>query len=129
MLSRWEIGREDYTRRIRIEAGIALEIARSMVRPVVADEFSRLASAIGQAKKDGLKAGIRGLTALSLKLGAGLDDLHFKCDALEKAIGREDTKKQLATMADLRKTVDRLEGLVDDARWPLPKYREILFVY
>lgn len=129
MKSRWEIGHEDYTRRVRIEAGIALEIARSMVRPVVADEFSRLASAIGQAKKDGLKAGIRGLTALSLKLGAGLDDLHFKCDALEKAIARDDTAKELATMADLRKTVDRLEGLVDDARWPLPKYREMLFVY
>ena len=32
-------------------------------------------------------------------------------------------------MDDLRKTVDRLEGLVDDARWPLPKYREMLFVY
>ena len=32
-------------------------------------------------------------------------------------------------MDDLRKTVDRLEGLVDDSRWPLPKYREMLFVY
>lgn len=129
MMSRWEIGHEDYVRRIRIEAGIALEIARSMIRPVVADEFSRLASAIGQAKKDGIKMGIKGLTALSLKLGAGLDDLHVKCDALERALEREETAKQLSTMTNLRKTVDKLEGLVDDARWPLPKYREILFVY
>ena len=129
MLSRLEIGRDDYVRRIRIEACIALEIARSMVRPVVADEFSRLATAIGQAKKDGLKVGVRGLTALSLKLGAGLDDLHVKCDRLEKAIGKSDPAAQIAAMDDLRKTVDRLEGLVDDARWPLPKYREILFVH
>ena len=129
MLSRFEIGREDYERRIRIEAGIALEIARSMVRPVVADEFSKLATAIGQAKKDGLKMGIRGLTALSLKLGAGLDDLHVKCDRLEKALGRGGPAGQIAAMGDLRKTVDRLEGLVDDSRWPLPKYREMLFVY
>ena len=129
MLSRWEIGMEDYHRRIRIEASIALEIARSMIRPVVADEFSRLASALGQAKADGLKTGIRGLTALSLKLGAGLDDLHVKCDKLERAIARGTHEKQLAAMGDLRRTVDRLESLVDDARWPLPKYREILFVY
>ena len=130
MASRWEIGMADYQRRIRIEAGIALEIARSMVRPVVADEFSRLATALGQAKADGLKAGIRGLTALSLKLGAGLDDLHFKCDALEKTLRLEATPaSQIAAMSDLRRTVDRLEGLVDDARWPLPKYREILFDY
>ena len=129
MLSRWEIGMEDYHRRIRIEAGISLEIARSMIRPVVADEFSKLATAIGQAKKDGLKVGIRGLTALSLKLGAGLDDLHVKCDVLERQIAHGCHEEQIAAMNDLRKTVDRLEGLVDDSRWPLPKYREILFVY
>ena len=129
MLSRWEIGMEDYHRRIRIEAGIALEIARSMIRPVVADEFSRLATALGQAKNDGLKVGIRGLTALSLKLGAGLDDLHVKCDRLEKALARGLHEEQIVAMNDLRKTVDRLEQLVDDSRWPLPKYREMLFIY
>ena len=130
MLSRWEIGMEDYQRRIRIEAGIALEIARSMVLPVVADEFSELATALGQAKSDGLKAGIRGLTALSMKLGAGLDDLHVKCDALEKALSRGiEPPSLIKAMDSLRKTVDRLEGLVADLRWPLPKYREILFVY
>lgn len=129
MMSRYEIGREDYERRIRIEAGIALEIARAMIRPVVADEFSKLATAIGQARKDGLKVGIRGLTALSQKLGAGLDDLHYKCDVLEKALTKGDHRDQIAAMGDLRKTVDRLEGLVEDSRWPLPKYREILFVY
>ena len=129
MLSRWEIGMEDYLRRIRIEAGIALEIARSMVRPVVADEFSRLAAAIGQAKKDGLKVGIRGLTALSLKLGAGLDDLHVKCDRLEKALSNGGHAEQIAAMDDVRRTVDRLESLVDDGKWPLPKYREMLFLY
>ena len=129
MDSRWEIGRADYARRIRIEAGISLEIARSMIRPVVADEFSRLATALGQAKSDGLKVGVRGLTALSMKLGACLDDLHVKCDALERTLGRDAAADQIAAMNDLRKTVDRLEGLIDDARWPLPKYREILFVY
>ena len=129
MLSRWEIGMEDYHRRIRIEASISLEIARSMVRPVVADEFSRLATALGQAKSDGLKFGIRGLTALSSKLGAGLDDLHVKCDRLEKALARKRHEAQIVAMNDLRRTVDRLESLVDDSRWPLPKYREILFVH
>ena len=129
MLSRWEIGRADYLRRIRIEAGIALEIARSMIRPVVADEYSKLATAIGQARQDRLRMGIRGLTALALKLGAGLDDLHVKCDRLEKTLAHDDSAAQIAAMDDLRKTVDKLEGLVDDSRWPLPKYREMLFVY
>ena len=32
-------------------------------------------------------------------------------------------------MDALRHTVDALEYLVDDSRWPLPKYREMLFIY
>ena len=129
MESRLEIAREDYERRIRIEGGVALDIARAMVRPVVADEFSKLATAISLAKKDGLKVGVTGLKALSLKLGAGLDDLHVKCEKLDKALAKGGSAEQIAASADLRRTVDALEHLVDDARWPLPKYREMLFVY
>ena len=129
MESRYEIGIDDYKRRILIEGEVALDIARSMIRPVVADEFSKLATAIGQAKKDGLKVGLRGLTALSLKLGAGLDDLHVKCERVEKTLAKGEPTAILGAMDDLRRTVDRLEHLVDDSRWPLPKYREMLFVY
>ena len=129
MDSRYEIALEDYERRVRIEGGVALEIARSMIRPVVADEFSKLATAISIAKKDGLKVGVTGLKALSLKLGAGLDDLHVKCERLDKALAKGGAKEILAAMVDLRRTVDALEYLVDDSRWPLPKYREMLFVY
>jgi glutamine synthetase len=126
---RREIGLDDYTRRIRIEGAVALDIARSMIRPVVAEEFTRLATAIGQARKDGLKMGIKGLTALSLKLGAGLDDMHIKCERVEKALSQGAPEGIIAAMDDLRRTVDRLEYLIDDSRWPLPKYREMLFIY
>ena len=129
MSSRHEIAAEDYASRVLIEGKVALEIARAMIRPVVADEFSRLATAIGQARKDGLKVGVKGLTALSLKLGAGLDDLHVKCEKVEKAVLAGAPAPILAAMGDLRKTVDRLETLVDDRKWPLPKYREMLFIY
>ncbi|MBR0197811.1 MAG: glutamine synthetase III [Kiritimatiellae bacterium] len=135
LASRHEIAAEDYESRILIEGKVTLEIARSMIRPVVADEFSRLATAIGQAKKDGLKVGLRGLGALSQKLGAGLDDLHVKCEKLEKALvdgkGEKSSKsvRIISAMEDLRRTVDRLELLVDDNRWPLPKYRQMLFIY
>ena len=129
MESRWEIAMEDYHRRIRIEGSIALEIARSMVRPVVADEFSKLATALAVADKDGFKVGRKGLKALALKLGAGLDDLHVKCERLDKALAKGCHQTQIEAMDALRHTVDALEYLVDDSRWPLPKYREMLFIY
>ncbi len=127
--SRHEIRIEAYTRRVLIEGSVALQIARSMIRPVVADEYSKLATAISLARKDGFKVGLKGLGALGLKLGAGLDDLHVKCERLDKALSAGGTKGVLKEMADLRRTVDALEQLVDDARWPLPKYREMLFIY
>ena len=129
MASRHEIAAEDYRSRVLIEGKVALEIARSMIRPVVADEFSRLATAIGRATRDGLKVGLTGLRALSLKLGAGLDDLHVKCERVEKAVAKGCPVAILRETESLRKTVDRLEGLVDDGKWPLPKYREMLFIY
>ena len=129
MDSRREIALEDYAGRVRIEGSVALEIARSMIRPVVADEYSRLAAAIATAAKDSIKMGVRGLRALALKLGAGLDDLHVKCERLEKALRASSPARIISCMGDLRSTVDALEGLVDDSRWPLPKYREMLFVY
>jgi len=129
MNARMEIALEDYSRRIGIEGAVALEIAQSMVRPVVADEFSKLATAFSLAKKDGFSVGQKGLSALSLKLGAGLDDMHYKCDKLNKALSGGNTESIISAMRSLRKTVDAMENLVADDRWPLPKYREMLFVY
>jgi len=34
----------------------------------------------------------------------------------------------LPAMTELRRAADRLELLVDDALWPLPTYREMLFI-
>ena len=129
MDSRREIALEAYERRVRIEGGVALEIARSMILPVVADEFSRIAAAISVAVKDGIKTGVASLKELAARLGSGLDDLNTKCGRLENALVKGNARTQRTAMDNLRRTVDALEGLVDDSRWPLPKYREMLFVY
>jgi glutamine synthetase len=36
--------------------------------------------------------------------------------------------KVVPAMARLREVADGLEAMVDDACWPLPKYREMLFL-
>ena len=47
-------------------------------------------------------------------------------EGLDLAIYARDS--QLAAMAEVREVVDRLEKVVADDLWPLPKYSEILFV-
>ena len=49
--------------------------------------------------------------------------------ALEEVLPTGDPELIRARQVELRKLVDRLEKVVDDELWPLPKYRELLFIY
>jgi glutamine synthetase len=46
----------------------------------------------------------------------------------ELAACRTLSGKMRPLMQDVRDAADALESLVDDEHWPLPKYREMLFV-
>ena len=128
MDSRYEVALEEYERKVGIEGGIALEIAKSMIRPVVLASYDAAAGALERGAATGSKAGAKGLKALAATLGRGLDDLSARCAALEKALAGGNAAKILAAMSKVRETVDALEHEVDDAAWPLPKYREMLFL-
>lgn len=126
--SRYEVFLEDYHRRIKIEGEIALEIAESMIRPTVTAEFSRTAGALAAAKAAGVTNGIAGLEKSVAVLGTGLDQLAAGADALREAL-KGCHEEIIAAMNELRHTVDALEPQVSDGCWPLPKYREMLFIY
>jgi glutamine synthetase len=126
--SRYEVYMEEYHRRIRIEGGIAAEIARSQIVPVVTEEYCRVLSALNAAKEAGISDGVAGLRASAELLGKGLDELHQRCDELDEAL-KGLHEGIIAAMESIREIVDTLEHAVDDARWPLPKYREMLFIY
>ena len=57
---------------------------------------------------------------------SALNSLEGAIDGLRKALAAR--KNLLEAMAPLRKAVDLLEGIVDDDLWPMPKYREMLFI-
>ena len=126
--SRYEVFEEDFHRRIHIEGEIALEIATSMIEPEVANEFGKIAKNIAAAKEAGLTKGLSVLTAKAKVLGTELEALHEKCAALNVAL-KSLHEEILEAMADLRTTVDALEQIIPDECWPLPKYREMLFIY
>ena len=124
----YEVFLEDYHRRIHIEGEVALEIATSMIYPAVAQEYTKLVAAAASGKAAGVKSGVKALTDSAAELGAKLDELKAKSDALRKALGGLH-EEILTAMADLRVVVDSIEKNVSDECWPLPKYREMLFVY
>ena len=77
----------------------------------------------------------RALRESIVELGSGLDSLKNCIQKLEDALGRAGNPLPavesdiLSSMQALRTTVDSLEKRVGDARWPLPKYRDMLFLY
>ena len=57
-----------------------------------------------------------------------LNRLHAQISRLEQALDQP-SDRILTAMDELRRQVDALELTVADHRWPLAKYREMLFIY
>ncbi|MDO5462050.1 MAG: glutamine synthetase III [bacterium] len=127
--SRHDVFVDEYHRRLCLEGKVALEMARTLIEPCVITELKTLATTLQKSAAIGLTAGLSSIRDTAEQLGQGLDTIHVGCETLAKALAEENDKDVLAAMVELRKAVDAVEVLADEARWPLPKYRDILFVH
>ena len=59
------------------------------------------------------------------KMSKYLDEVGVKTQAMKEARKAANT---IEGEYDLRKPIDKLEEVVDNKLWPLPKYRELLFI-
>ena len=126
--SRFEIFLEEYHRRIRIEGRLSWEMAATIILPALRNEYKQTVSALSRALDAKQTIGTASLRKLADKLGDALDSIVTDLDTLETALTscHEDI---LEAMSRLRTSVDAAETLVNDRSWPLPKYREMLFIY
>ena len=127
--SRHEIFLEEYSKKVRIEGACARDIACEMILPAVKAEYLETAQAFETANNVGVTSGTAALRESLVELGRGLDALKAGIGKLEEALGHKDDAAVLSAMQALRTTVDSLERKVSDSRWPLPKYRDMLFLY
>ena len=128
LVSRHDVFVEEYHRKIRIEGEVALEMVRSQIYPAAVEEFAKASSALESARNNKLSYGVRTLEENAEKLGKLLDELYSGICTLEAALS--DSHESIRSAHHkLRTTVDELELVMDDSAWPLPKYREMLFVY
>ncbi len=127
--SRHEIFLEEYAKKVRIEGACARDIARERVLPAVRADYLETARALTAAAQAGVGQGTAALRETLAELGDGYDALKGGITAIETALGADDEAAILSAMTALRRTVDALERQVADARWPLPKYGDMLFLY
>ena len=128
--ARYEVMVEQYVTNLNIEAETAADLARTMLLPAALQYMALLDNADGGKGVDRLEKEISGL----------VDEFIESIYALEEAnIGHPETEDVLEGAKYVQSTVipameasreigDRLERVVPDSLWPLPKYAEILFI-
>ena len=136
--SRAEIAVDQYFKTINIEGETTAEIARSMVLPCAVRYLNELLAAAENLAELKLKAGqgiqraIEELNGLINELADGLDVLV----AQNAELGGDDVHSKAHHMRDniipamtrVRDVCDRMERVLPEDTWPLPRYREMLFV-
>jgi glutamine synthetase len=121
---------------VTIEANMMLMMARTMILPAALRYQTQVAQAVGAAKSVGVdvtsQSNLLGeLVGTINKFTAATDSL---CHALDHnghdpyAHAKYTRDAVVPKMADLRTLGDKLEMMVADDLWPIPTYREMLFV-
>ena len=126
--SRFEVSLEDYHRRIRIEGEISAEIAETMILPIVQDELAKALRMLADLKTGKTKIGEFSVRSKLDSVGKLCDQLERDIKYLHSSLSREH-EYIIDAMQKLRLTVDSLEKIIPNDLWPLPKYREMLFIY
>ena len=135
--SRYEIWSEQYVTNLTIEVDTTEAIAKTMVYPAAVRYINELAAAVRDTKKLGLKNNgasnmLKTVTNALNNLGKALDELaEIQRIMKGQAIGEkcmEYKEKLIPAMNNVRDAVDFLERYTADDYWPLPVYREMLFV-
>ena len=124
--SRHEVFLEQYVTKLNIEAETAASLARTMLLPEAARHLALLLEAqLGELAGETSDL-IAAFTEAIKKLeSANLGENHPP-ELEEHAKFMQDSV--VPAMAEVRDAADRLEKVVADDLWPLPKYSEILFI-
>ena len=142
--ARNEVKWETYTKKIQIEARVLGDLSMNHIIPVATRYQSQLLNNVERMHGVFPAEKADELSARNMKL---IEEIAFRTSSIEtqveelvaarkvankiddehrKAIAYHDT---IAPMLDtIRRQIDKLELIVDDALWPLPKYRELLFI-
>ena len=136
--ARTEVKWETYTKKIQIEARVLGDITMNHIIPVASKYEAVLLDKAYKMKELGIKFDsdlelIRDIqlhTSALQKLVADMVEARRVANRLddqrEKAIKYHDT---VAVYFDeIRDHIDKMEEVIDDQIWPLPKYRELLFI-
>jgi glutamine synthetase len=140
--ARHEIELEKYIKKVQIEARVMGDLAINHILPAAVAYQTELAGNIESLQSIGLpesayKSQLTIVTEISRHISAIYEQVDAMVEARKVANNLSDTRAKAIAYCDevkgkyfdsIRYHVDKLEHLVDDEMWTLPKYREMLFL-
>jgi glutamine synthetase len=141
---RIEVELEKYTKKIQIEARVLGDLAINHIVPTAIEYQTTLLENVKNMKEvfgaEEFKSLSEGRIELIREIGGHVSSIKAKVKDMvearkvaniiesgkEKAVAYESTVRPC--LDDIRYHIDKLELIVDNELWPLPKYRELLFV-
>lgn len=142
--ARNEVKWEMYTKKIQIEARVLGDLALNHIIPVatryqsfLVDNLVKMKALFGQEKMEKLSQGdMKTIESIAEHMSIIKEEVEKMVNARKaantisdersKAIAYHDTV--LPPMEIIRYHIDKLELMVDNEMWPIPKYRELLFI-
>ena len=124
--SRYDVFVEQYVVKVNIEAETAAAIARTMLLPAAVRHLEQLKAAEVESLIGETEALVGEFVDAIKALEAANATHEGEEGSLEHAKYMRDTV--LPAMDAARDVADRLEKIVADDLWPLPKYEEMLFI-
>ena len=142
--ARNEVKWETYTKKIQIEARVLGDLSMNHIIPVATHYQSQLLKNVKAMSTVFSEEKTRKLSERNIKL---IEEIAERTSTIEKQVEElvearkaantieDEHKKAIAyhdnvepKLGDIRYQIDKLELIVDDSLWPLPKYRELLFI-
>ena len=142
--ARNEVKWETYTKKIQIEARVLGDLVMNHIVPVAIEYQSKLVDNVYKMKSIFPEEEAKKLSAENVAIIKRIAEhtafIKEKVDAMvearkvankiveerEKAIAYHDNIEPM--LEEIRYHIDKLELIVDDQMWTLPKYRELLFI-
>jgi glutamine synthetase len=134
--SRTHIAIEKYVKQLQIEAETMVSIARGHILPAALEHQRRTADAVASTKAAGVDAGetaraLRGFVDLVDEFRRRIADVerlsgHHEADPAKHA--GQQARELKPAMARLRESGDAIEAQVAADLWPMPTYRDLLFL-
>ncbi len=140
LVARNEVKLETYIKKVQIEARVMGRMAINHVIPAAIQYETSLLKEIA-LRKDIFGEVREGSTEMALvgKISCLIEDVRSKVEAMKEARKKANAVEDIYLKAlayqdiadslpGIRRPIDKLEEIVDNRLWPLPKYRELLFI-